>query len=56
MIAAEMCPDRLAHHITPMTLYHTDLGAANYIFTKGHILSQDFSFLVPPEAQGIVQF
>ena len=24
MIAAESCPDRLAHHITPMTLNHTD--------------------------------
>ena len=29
MIAAESCPDRLAHHITPMTLNHTDFEPTN---------------------------
>ena len=30
MIAAESCPDRLAHHITPMTLNHTDFEPTNF--------------------------
>ena len=34
MIAAESCPDRLAHHITPMTLHHTDLEPVNYFYKQ----------------------
>ena len=34
MIAAESCPDRLAHHITPMTLNHTDFEPTNSFYKE----------------------